>query len=80
MSSINYSNKARCQGCAALQSGNKDFSCLFGLPLRCEEGEGGQKLQPSPDGVKCYKPKTPADLRQAKLLMEQKWEKEKNNA
>lgn len=72
MSTMHYSLKAKCQGCAALQSG-REFTCLFDIPLVCAESASGEQTQPSPNEVKCYKPKSAADLKQAKRLMIQKF-------
>lgn len=72
MSNLNYSLKVKCQGCKALQTGS-EFTCLFGLPLSHEEDSSGNHIQPAPNEVKCYKPKTSADLKQAKILMEKRF-------
>ncbi len=71
MSTMHYTLKAKCQGCIALQSGS-EFTCLFGIPISCKDAAGGQS-QPFPYETKCYKPKTTADLKQAKLLMEKRF-------
>lgn len=65
-----YTLKARCQGCIALQSG-EEFTCLFGLPLMTTD-INEEPTQPSPNEVKCYKPKTKEELKEAKVLMEKR--------
>lgn len=67
---MNYSLKAKCQGCMALSSG-KEFTCLFGIPLIVEETQGNQS-KPQPNEVKCFKPKSTNELREARKLMKNK--------
>lgn len=68
---MNYSLKSKCQGCFALQSG-KEFSCAMGIDITHEEDSGGQHIKPAPSHVKCYKPKSGKELREATELMKTK--------
>lgn len=68
---MNYSFKSKCQGCFALQSGDT-FTCSMGIPIICDEDAGGNPVRPAPSHVKCYKPKTAKEWREAKKLTEAK--------
>jgi len=61
MQKLSYNQKARCQGCSALQAAPGTYSCALGLPIKFVLVEG-TATQPAPDNVKCYKPKSPTQL------------------
>lgn len=70
--SMSYSLKAKCQGCLALQKDKAiGFVCSMGLPITFD-GVGVNAMHPAPAGVKCYKPKSGKDLKDAARLQSAK--------
>lgn len=68
---MNFSLKAKCQGCEALSYNNGEWSCAFGLTLVVDKTTTPHS-QPQPSHDKCYRPKTKAELAEAKVLMSKK--------
>jgi hypothetical protein len=67
---MNYSLKAKCTGCKALNQSGSQFSCAFNLPIIVEEINGAH-FKPTPD-AKCYKPKSSEEYTEARRLMKDK--------
>lgn len=66
--------KAKCQGCKALRMTDTNIECTLGFPVDFEV-INKEAIKPKPVD-RCYKPKSPAELKKAKEMIE----KAKNEA